>query len=78
MSKLSLEQFKTDNQNVKANDSRLSLDQFKAQTSNNVNNEELEKLTGGVLGACHMSDLEATAHALLDVFGLGALYPVKK
>ncbi|WP_312299193.1 hypothetical protein [Chryseobacterium sp.] len=51
MSRLTLEQFKTDNKN--ANDSRLNLDQFKAQISNNQSNEELEKLTGGVLGACH-------------------------
>ncbi|MBT2623623.1 hypothetical protein [Chryseobacterium sp. ISL-6] len=51
MSKLILEQFKTDNKNT--NESRLTLDQFKSQSSNNVNNEELEKLTGGVLGACH-------------------------
>lgn len=50
MSRLTLEQFKTDNKN--ANESRLSLDQFKSQNSD-IDNQELEKLTGGVLGACH-------------------------
>ncbi|PRB03817.1 hypothetical protein CQ046_08475 [Chryseobacterium sp. MYb7] len=51
MSKLTLEQFKTEKK--EENGSRLSLDQFKAKSSNNLNNEELEKLTGGILGACH-------------------------
>lgn len=50
MEKLTLDQFKTD---TKGKGSRLSLDQFKSQNSNNVNNQELEKLTGGILGACH-------------------------
>lgn len=51
MSRLTLEQFKTENKST--NDSRLTLDQFKNQTSENLENQELEKLAGGVLGACH-------------------------
>ncbi|MBT2623626.1 hypothetical protein [Chryseobacterium sp. ISL-6] len=33
--------------------SRLSLDQFKKETDKTVKTEELAKLTGGILGACH-------------------------
>lgn len=51
MNNLNLDQFKTEKK--KTNDSRLTLDQFKSQNSNNLNNKELEKLSGGVLGACH-------------------------
>ena len=51
MEKLTLDQFKTD---AKGKGSRLSLDQFKSNMPSQVNNEELEKLTGGILGACHV------------------------
>ncbi|UCA61835.1 hypothetical protein KB553_10025 [Chryseobacterium rhizoplanae] len=37
----------------KENISRLSLDVFKKQFSNVQRKEELEKLAGGILGACH-------------------------
>ncbi|UCA61836.1 hypothetical protein KB553_10030 [Chryseobacterium rhizoplanae] len=46
MSKLKLDQLNTEKK--EENGSRLSLDQFKAQSSNNTNNEELEKLTGSL------------------------------
>lgn len=49
MEKSNLDQFKVETKI----EGRLTLDQFKSQSNNNENNEELEKLTGGVLGACH-------------------------
>ena len=36
--------------------SRLNLDQFKATVKNEKNVKDLEKLTGGILGACHKTD----------------------
>lgn len=70
MSKLTLDQFKTDNKS--ANDSRLTLDQFKKENSNNVENKELEKLAGGILGACHVeqSIWSEIGHGILKSFGL--------
>lgn len=60
MSKLKLEQTKTKDKNQ-----RLTLDQFKGKNSSN---EHLEKLTGGILGACHPGD--ASAEALNGLRGL--------
>ncbi|WP_027393252.1 hypothetical protein [Aquimarina latercula] len=40
--------------------SRLSLDAFKAKAQTSQS-EELENLTGGILGACHPSDAEMIA-----------------
>ncbi|MFV0233926.1 hypothetical protein OBK30_12805 [Empedobacter falsenii] len=34
-------------------ESRLSLEEFKNSFIDNSNAEELEKLTGGILGTCH-------------------------
>lgn len=65
MSTLNLENLKTNNKNV--NNSRLSLDQFKIQNSNSINSEELEKLTGGILGACHPDPHAAEGQAQHDV-----------
>ncbi|MCL1680624.1 MULTISPECIES: hypothetical protein [Elizabethkingia] len=36
--------------------SRLNLDQFKETVKNEKNVKDLEKLTGGILGACHKTD----------------------
>jgi hypothetical protein len=32
---------------------RLSLEEFKTQSFSETSTEELEKLTGGIMGACH-------------------------
>lgn len=52
MSKLTLDQFKTETENEVKTEKRLTLDQFKKQASND-NSEELEKLTGGSMASCH-------------------------
>ncbi|AZI54740.1 hypothetical protein EIB75_05515 [Epilithonimonas vandammei] len=54
MKKLASNQFKTETGKELNKGARLTLDQFKKQTSTEKN-EELEKLTGGVLAACHPS-----------------------
>lgn len=58
MKNLNLSQLKSDDKNSSV--SRLNLDQFKSQISKNVNHEELEKLTGGILGACHTTSSTMT------------------
>jgi hypothetical protein len=45
--------------------SRLNLDAFKAQTSTKQI-EELESLTGGILGACHCCTDDPTASEILQ------------
>lgn len=63
MSKLSLDQFKTETKNRNLKATRLTLDQFKSD-SLNQKNEELEKLTGGILGACHVPPKKTSSSAM--------------
>jgi hypothetical protein len=66
MNNLTLDQFKA---TTKDSNSRLTLDQFKAKNSKI---ENLEKLTGGILGACHPEQPkgDASAEALNGLRGL--------
>lgn len=46
---------------------KLSLEEFKTTFVENTNSDELEKLTGGILGSCHdMTDAEKAAKAIRD------------
>lgn len=46
--------------------SRLSLDAFKAQADNSQE-QELENLAGGILGACHCSTCSAQLESSISV-----------
>ena len=60
MNNVTLDQSKTETNKKEVKETRLTLDQFK-QFSTANNNEELEKLTGGVMASCH-----STSNPLYD------------